>query len=125
MGDTCGHVWSQVSSFEEIGLAARSLLFSPLAFPPHPKRSVSASTEKVGRKRLSQRDWSSVELGQTLKYQTAVQHMKVVLAAIIAGIFQTNQMTLVKEFGDGVSDDFVMLFFSEHLYRRCCGKDVL
>ena len=51
--------------------------------------------------------------------------MKVVLIAIITGIFQTNQMTLVKEFGGGVSDDFVMLFFSEHLYRRCCEKDVV
>ena len=64
-------------------------------------------------------------IGQTLKHQTIVQHVKVVLIAIITGIFQTNQMTLVKEFGDGVSDDFVMLFFSEHLYRRCCEKDVL
>ena len=86
---------------------------------------MSVSTEKAVRIRLSQRDWSSVELGQTLKYQTIVQHMKVVLIAIITGIFQTNQMTLVKEFGDGVSDGFVMLFFSEHLYRRCCEKDVL
>ena len=63
-------------------------------------------------------------IGQTLKYQTTVQHMKVVLVGITTGIFQTNQMTLVKEFGDGVSDDFVMLFFSKHLYRRCCEKDV-
>ena len=50
-------------------------------------------------------------IGQTLKNRTTVQHMKVVLIAITTGIFQTNQMTLVKEFGDGVSDDFVMLFF--------------
>ena len=100
--------WFQ--SFEECGPAARSLLFSPLAFPPHPKRSVSVSTEKAVRTRLSQWDWSSVELGQTLKYQTTVQHMKVVLIAITAGIFQTNQMTFEKEFGDGVSDDLVMLF---------------
>ena len=109
---------------EEFGLAARSLFFA-LAFPPHPKRSVSVCTEKVVRIRLSQWDWSSVGLGQTLKYQTTVQQMKVVLIAIITGIFQTNQMTLVKEFGDGVSDDIVMLFFLKHLYRCCCEKDVL
>ena len=119
----CGHVWSQV--LKETGFAARSLFFSPLAFPPHPKRSVSVSTEEAVRIRFSQWDWSRVELGQTHKYRTIVQHMKVVLVAITTGIFQTNQMTFVKEFGDGVSDDFVMLFFSEHLYRRCCEKDVL
>jgi len=61
-------------------------------------------------------------IGQTLKDQTTVQQMKVVLIAIITGIFQTNQMTLVKEFGDGVSDDIVMLFFLKHLYRCCCEK---
>ena len=111
-----GIVWPcSVSSFEEIRLAARSLLFSPLAFPPHPKRSVSVCTEKVVRIRLSQWDRSSGELGQTLKYQTTVQHMKVVLIAITTGIFQTNQMTFVKEFGGGVSDDIVMLFFLETL----------
>ena len=67
-------------------------------------------------------EWHWVALGRHSKDQTTVQHMKVVLIAIITGIFQTNQMTLVKEFGDGVSDDFVMLFFSEHLYRRCCER---
>ena len=64
-------------------------------------------------------------IGQTLKYQTTVQHMKVVLIAIITGIFQANQMTLVKEFGDGVSDDLVMLFSRNTCIDVVVKKDVL